>query len=158
MTPISVLPLPPDDLADGPDLALEVPAVPENVAMVRQAVQRLIENREISEEQRGDIILAVGEACANAVMHAYEGRPVGPVGVSGTFAGPMLCVVVADHGNGIAPRHDSPGLGLGLPLIASLTSSLELRPSPAGGTEVWMCFDLGAGERRRGGPRFQHLS
>jgi len=158
MTPLSVLPFSPDNLADGPDLTLEMPALPENVAMVRHAVQGLIENVAVADERRGDIILAVGEACANVVMHAYEGCPVGPVGVSGTFAGSVLCVVVADQGNGMAPRPDSPGLGLGLPLIASLSSSLELRPSAEGGTEVWMCFELDADERPRCGPRFQHVS
>lgn len=51
-----------------------------------------------------------------------------------------LQVVIADEGRGMASRPDSPGLGLGLPLMASLTTALEVRPSPAGGTEIWMTF------------------
>ena len=38
----------------------------------------------------------------------------------------MLVVDVRDNGRGMVPRLDSPGLGLGLPLIAQLTDVLEI--------------------------------
>ena len=53
-----------------------------------------------------------------------------------------LCLLVRDHGCGLAPRTDSPGLGLGLPLIAESASSLEVRTPGGGGTEIRMRFDL----------------
>ena len=53
-----------------------------------------------------------------------------------------LTVVVSDHGRGIVPRPDSPGLGLGLPLIATLAESLELGTGPGDETEVRMTFEL----------------
>jgi len=37
-----------------------------------------------------------------------------------------LVVTVGDEGHGIVPRPDSPGLGLGLPLIARLTQRCEI--------------------------------
>ena len=40
------------------------------------------------------------------------------------------------------PRADSPGLGLGLPLIATLAESLELGTGDDDQTEVRMTFDL----------------
>jgi PAS domain-containing protein len=41
------------------------------------------------------------------------------------------------------PRGDSPGLGLGLPTIAQLTTSFDIRDGPGGrGTEVHMVFDV----------------
>ena len=40
------------------------------------------------------------------------------------------------------PRPDSPGLGLGLPLIATLTESLELGTDADDRTEVRMTFRL----------------
>ena len=40
------------------------------------------------------------------------------------------------------PRPDSPGLGLGLPLIATLAESLELGTGPDDETEVRMTFEL----------------
>ncbi|MGH2854857.1 MAG: ATP-binding protein, partial [Solirubrobacteraceae bacterium] len=53
-----------------------------------------------------------------------------------------LRVVVRDEGKGIGPRPDSPGLGLGLPLIASLTESVELGRDEEERTEVRMTFLL----------------
>jgi hypothetical protein len=51
-------------------------------------------------------------------------------------------VVVRDEGMGIGPRPDSPGLGLGLPLIASLTESVQLGRDAEEHTEVRMTFSL----------------
>ncbi len=51
-------------------------------------------------------------------------------------------VIVRDRGRGFAPRVDSPGLGLGLPVIAALTRRLELQETPGGGTEVVMAFGI----------------
>ena len=55
-----------------------------------------------------------------------------------------LYLVVLDRGRGIVPRPDSPGLGLGLPLIATLAESLELGTGKLEETEVRMTFELGA--------------
>jgi serine/threonine-protein kinase RsbW len=121
---------------------LLVPAEAEQVAEARRAVVSLAQRAGLSGDRRTDVALAVGEACANAVMHAYEGRPPGRLRVVAEVRDHRLEVVVTDRGNGMAPRPDSPGLGLGLPLMASLTSALELRPAAGGGTEVWMCFEL----------------
>ena len=63
----------------------------------------------------------------------------------GPLVGPVLGrVVVVDEGRGILPRADSPGLGLGLPLIATLAESLELGTGANEETEVRMSFRLDA--------------
>jgi serine/threonine-protein kinase RsbW/stage II sporulation protein AB (anti-sigma F factor) len=89
-----------------------------------------------------DIRLAVSEACANAVIHAYEGEASGLMDIDVHAADGDLEVVIRDHGIGMAPRADSPGLGVGLPLMASLAGSMELLSPPGGGTEVRMRFPL----------------
>jgi hypothetical protein len=38
------------------------------------------------------------------------------------------------------PRPDSPGFGIGLPLIGNLASAVEIHEAPGGGTEVRMTF------------------
>jgi hypothetical protein len=50
-------------------------------------------------------------------------------------------VIVCDTGLGLAPRPDSPGLGLGMPLMASVTSSFRV-VSDGVGTEIHMAFAL----------------
>lgn len=124
------------------DLVLTVPARPENVALIRRAVGAFAHDAGFDEDGVADVALALSEACANVVIHAYRADlQDAVVEVRATWSDVALAVVVADHGGGMAPRTDSPGLGLGLPLMASLTSTLELREAAGGGTEVWMTFD-----------------
>jgi anti-sigma regulatory factor (Ser/Thr protein kinase) len=91
----------------------------------------------------GDIRLAVSEAATNAVVHAYRGSD-GALVARAHVADGELVVIVADTGPGIAPRSDSPGLGLGMPLMASVTTSFRV-VSRGGGTEVHMAFALPGG-------------
>jgi anti-sigma regulatory factor (Ser/Thr protein kinase) len=124
------------------DVQLTLPARAENVAVVRHALGGLGEALDLDPQTLSDMKLAVTEACTNVVVHAY-GESDGPMEVSASVDGPTLRVTVRDEGLGIVPRADSPGLGLGLPLIATLTESLELGKADDDRTEVAMVFRLG---------------
>jgi serine/threonine-protein kinase RsbW len=129
-------------VASAPDVELLLGARAENVAIVRHALGALGEVLEVDEQRLSDIRLAVTEACTNVVVHAYPDDQEGPLEVLATLLGEELLVVVRDEGRGIAPRPDSPGLGLGLPLIASLTESVQLGHDARERTEVRMTFSL----------------
>jgi serine/threonine-protein kinase RsbW len=124
-----------------PDLELSLPARAENVAVVRHAVGGLGEALAVPEQTLADIRLAVTEACTNVVVHAYP-HGEGPMEVDACLGEERLAIVVRDEGRGMLPRPDSPGLGLGLPLIATLTESLELAKGIDDATEVRMTFRL----------------
>jgi anti-sigma regulatory factor (Ser/Thr protein kinase) len=124
------------------DIEIALPARAENIAIVRHAFGALGEAYGVSEQMLSDLRLAVTEACTNVVVHAYPEGVEGPLEVSATVAGEHLTVVVRDRGNGISPRADSPGLGLGLPLIASLADTVQLGRDDSGHTEVRMGFSL----------------
>jgi serine/threonine-protein kinase RsbW len=126
-----------------PDLEITLPARAENVAVVRHAVGGLGEVLQVDDQTLSDIKLAVTEACTNVVVHAYPDGG-GPMGLRASIDDRRLYLVVLDRGRGIVPRPDSPGLGLGLPLIATLAESLELGTGHSEETEVRMVFDLGA--------------
>ena len=51
-------------------------------------------------------------------------------------------IVVSDDGSGLTARPDSPGLGLGLPIIAHITDDLVIHDAPGGGTVVQMDLPL----------------
>lgn len=119
---------------------LRVVALPGEVAGIRSDVSRLGRRAGLDDDRLADVVLAVGEACANAVIHAYVGREPGPLTVRTGLTDAGLEVTVSDAGRGMAPRSDSPGLGLGLPLMAAVTSEIEFRASRSGGTEIWMLF------------------
>ncbi|MEZ5122651.1 MAG: ATP-binding protein [Solirubrobacterales bacterium] len=123
------------------DVQLTLPARAENVAVVRHALGGLGEALELDPQVLSDVKLAVTEACTNVVVHAYANGE-GPMEVAATVEDAALRVTVRDEGIGILPRPDSPGLGLGLPLIATLTESLELGRAPDERTEVAMVFRL----------------
>jgi stage II sporulation protein AB (anti-sigma F factor) len=90
-----------------------------------------------------DIALAVTEAATNVVLHAYRDRSVpGPMIVEAERREDYLCFHVRDEGSGLAPRVDSPGLGLGLGLIAQVADSADVRTPETGGTEVVMRFNV----------------
>lgn len=125
-----------------PDIELALPARAENIAIVRHAFGALADAYDLSKQTLSDLRLAVTEACTNVVVHAYPSGQEGPMEVWAILAEDRLTVVVRDRGGGIAPRTDSPGLGLGLPLIASLADTVQLGRDDSGHTEVRMGFPL----------------
>ncbi len=137
-------PLAPEHVdTDAPDLELTLPARPENVAVARHAIGGFADVLDVPDQTLADVKLAVTEACTNVVVHAYPDGD-GPMGLRATVIDDVLRVVVVDEGRGMLPRPDSPGLGLGLPLIATLTESLELGTGASEETEVRMTFRLDA--------------
>src|SRR5690349_7628012 len=90
-----------------------------------------------------DIALAITEATTNVVLHAYRDRSVpGAVSIKAEAFEDHVCLYVLDEGSGLAPRVDSPGLGLGLGLIAQVADSADVRTPETGGTEVVMRFNM----------------
>jgi len=118
------------------------PARPEAVPRLRVAVGGQAERAGASPDARIDISLAVSEAATNAVLHAYRGRAPGELVVEVASLPEGIQVVVTDDGIGLQPRPDSPGLGLGLPMLAQLTTKLDITVPDTGGTRVGMLFAL----------------
>ena len=120
-----------------------VPAMPEAVPALRRAAVRFAAGLGAGDSVVDGVRLAVSEAVTNVVLHAYPDREKpGPVELTAALEGAALLVTVRDEGTGMSPRIDSPGLGLGLPLIAQTAHSLEVRQAPSGGTEMRMSFRL----------------
>src|SRR3954466_1653013 len=128
--------------APAPEVLLTMPARPEGVGVVRQALAGMADALDFDASVLADMKMAVTEACTNVVVHAYE-EQAGVLEVAMLADELGLTIVVRDHGAGIHPRParaEPPALGLGLPLIAALSDSFELRGSAGHGTEVRMTF------------------
>jgi serine/threonine-protein kinase RsbW len=120
-----------------------LPAMPEAVPALRRAAVQFAAGLGAGDSVVDGVRLAVSEAVSNVILHAYPDREEpGPVELTAALDGAELLVTVRDEGSGMSPRIDSPGLGLGLPLIAQTAHSLEVRPAPSGGTEMRMSFRL----------------
>lgn len=115
-----------------------LPARAENVALVRHAIAGFAEALDMAGAAIADLKTVVTEACMNVVTHAYEADQAGPLEVDAWQEGPDLVITVRDFGSGIRPLADVErrSLRLGLPLMAALTSSFEIRRGAGGGTEI----------------------
>lgn len=119
-------------------------AEPSAVPRARAAVVALARAAGASGDAIDDVRLAVSEAVTNVVMHAYVGAAPGPLRVRARIRGRRLAVEISDEGGGLRARPDSPGLGVGLPLIAAVTESLQLSNVEGEPSCVSMTFDLDA--------------
>jgi len=120
-------------------LDVDLPAEPESVPRARRAVLDALRGIAVDRDAIG---VVVSEAVTNAVVHAYRDRDrPGEVHVSAELHDEGVEIAVADDGLGLRPRPDSPGVGLGMPLIADLADSVVI--SDAGvGTKVAARFLL----------------
>ena len=130
-----------------PSFAATRRAIVEAVGPLRRALTRWTVDAGADQRTQEAVALAGSEAITNAVVHAYCDTPEpGTVSVSGEqLELERLRVTVRDDGCGMKPRPDSPGLGLGLPLIVQLAKSVEIDTRPGEGTRVAMDFDLLSG-------------
>jgi serine phosphatase RsbU (regulator of sigma subunit)/anti-sigma regulatory factor (Ser/Thr protein kinase) len=118
------------------------PAAPGAVASARHDVTAFAAAHGASETLCGDVALAVSEACTNVVVLAYRHRTGGPgeMHVEVASEGHALRVTVEDEGCGVRPRGDSPGVGLGLQIIARTTSAFEVQRTANGGARLILRF------------------
>ena len=122
------------------------PGAPVSVGIIRGEVAAIAGECGLEGEALADVLLAVSEAAANAVIHGSVGREDAHIELVVAVSDGVMLVTVSDNGNGLRPSSETAGLGAGLAIIAALTRCLEIR-STAAGTEVRMSF-LRPGERR----------
>jgi anti-sigma regulatory factor (Ser/Thr protein kinase) len=107
-----------------------------SVATARHAVADLA--RRVG-AQVDDVKIAVSEAVANSVVHAYRGIRPGKISVDARPERGRLLVTVADEGIGMTPNPRGPGLRVGIPLITKLCDDVRFASSDEG-TTVSMSF------------------
>ena len=116
----------------------DIAAVPSSLVGVRLELDRLLAGHLIPPARIADIRLAVTEACANAVIHAYPNGQAGTVHVTADLTQHTLVVGVRDYGSGLA---DPPSVGLGMPLMQTLADSVSIHDADPGAA-VQMVFQL----------------
>ena len=125
------------DVDEVSTVSLTIPARAEYLVFCRLVLAGLARTREIEPETLADMKLAVTEACANSVRHAYESEG-GNVAVRFRLGVDDIAIDVEDEGRGFHPpaRTAVPRAaretGMGLALIASLTDDLEVSSGEGG--------------------------
>ena len=126
-------------IAESNLLDVDLPAEPRSASHARRAVLEALKGIAVDRDAIG---VVVSEAVTNAVIHAYRDREhPGAVHVSARLDDEGVEISVGDDGIGLRPRPDSPGVGLGMPLIADLADQVEIT-TEGSGTRVAARFIL----------------
>ena len=116
----------------------ELPAAPASVGAARRLLRRFAGDLGVDVDA---VELAVSEAVANAVVHAYEDDR-GTVELEAAAAPYELQIVVRDHGCGMGGNGSDGGAGFGLPIIRRLARHVEVADARPGVT-LTMTFPRG---------------
>jgi anti-sigma regulatory factor (Ser/Thr protein kinase) len=117
---------------------LDLPADPAMLVRLRHVLTRWLRTQKLERELQAEILIAVSEACANAVEHAY-GPSCGRFKVKAERVDEAIEVTVLDEGRWRAPRGDNRGRGL--KIMEAAMDSLDVRTED-GGTKIVMRREL----------------
>jgi PAS domain S-box-containing protein len=118
-------------------LDVEFPAAAERLAPVRHELREWLDRLGMQQELAEDIVMAVGEACANSVEHGCRFDESLLVRLHGTVVDGQLCIAVSDPGAWRPARSDTPiDRGRGLALMRAVMRVELLVDGP--GTTVEM--------------------
>ena len=128
---------------------LDVPSTTANLAMIREFVTRVAAQAGLSEVEVGQLELAVDEACANVIEHAYGDDKTKQVMVRAIFDEDTLRIHVIDTGKGFdptqVPEQELKDLiakrktgGLGMRLIKTLMDEVHYDIEPGKRNELRM--------------------
>ncbi len=136
-------------------LDVDLPAEPQSASRARRAVLNALRGIAVDRDAVG---IVVTEAVTNAVLHAYRDRErPGRVHVAARLDDNGVQVSVDDDGMGMRPRVDSPGVGLGLPLMGDLADRVEVS-SRGPGTRIAARFALMGPAGPHGRPLARHVT
>jgi len=130
--------------------SLRMKALLENVPRAIECVSKWAQEAGFDEGTLYEIQLAVDEACANVVDHAYEGTDPGDIEVTCCLEDRCLTIRVRDWGKGFelasvdepdlnAPLEERSLGGLGLFLVKKMMDTVEFTSDPDLGNELTMC-------------------
>jgi GAF domain-containing protein/anti-sigma regulatory factor (Ser/Thr protein kinase) len=128
------------NLPVAPEMQLRFPAIPQVLADIRQVLRRWLHAQGALPEEIAALTLACGEACANAIEHAYAPGPAS-FELETAHASGVVTLAVRDTGRWRPPRGGHRGRGL--KMIKAAVDDVDVR-STESGTEIRMRRRLGS--------------
>ena len=125
-----------------------IPARGENLAGLRGDLRGWLTAQDVTGLAQHRTLLGVGEACGNAIEHAYPGRNRGAIDVEITHHGEHLTTRVEDHGIWRPTPRLATECGRGTGIMQAIGNRF-LRRSDAGGTTVTLTLPLDQGPSNR---------
>jgi anti-sigma regulatory factor (Ser/Thr protein kinase) len=124
---------------------------PSELPEVRRRLRAWLDRRQVGSEDADDVLLAIAEACNNAVEHAYD-HDRGRIQLHVDEDGEVLRATLRDEGRW-RPGGQDDDRGRGLLIMHALMQVTDIKRTP-GGTEVLLERRLG---RRNGHRRPAHV-
>lgn len=116
-------------------LEMTFPADPENLAASRSALRNWLSRARLDQDQAAKVLLAAGEAVANAIEHGHRHSPGGTVTLGATALDDQVQLTITDSGSWKTPDPDSyPRRGRGIKLMRALMHEVTIAYDNAGTT------------------------
>ncbi|OBJ03885.1 ATPase [Mycobacterium sp. 1482292.6] len=116
-------------------LELNFPADVSQLAPTRTALRHWLAKARLDPDQTMNVLVAAGEAVANAIEHGHRHRPQGVIRLGAIATGDAVRLTITDTGSWKAPQPASHShRGRGIPLMRSLMHDVDIRPDDDGTT------------------------
>ncbi len=139
----------------GEELVLTILSDPRMLKIARAGVSHLCTILGFASVEKNSVVLAVDEACANVIKHAYGGESGHPIEIRCRMFSDRLEVRVRDFGRQAdldrlqAPAPDGDQLGFGVRLMRTVMDTVQYSHDPVQGNHLLLVKHKGgqAGDR-----------
>lgn len=126
---------------------MKIPSRTDNLEIIRKFVIGIAKKFGFNDESIGEIELAVDEACANVIKHAYRYDKTKKIDITVETNGRKLTIIISDQGEGFDPeklesseqrlqKHARGGLGIAL--IKKVMDEVSFNIHPGSRNQVKM--------------------
>ncbi|OBG30532.1 SpoIIE family protein phosphatase [Mycobacterium sp. 852002-51057_SCH5723018] len=116
-------------------LELKFPADVSHLAPTRKALRTWLTRARLDPDQTMNVLIAAGEAVANAIEHGHRHSPQGTISLDATVLVDQVHLTITDTGSWKPPQPASEShRGRGIALMKGLMHDVSIDPDPAGTT------------------------
>jgi anti-sigma regulatory factor (Ser/Thr protein kinase) len=116
-------------------LEMDFPAHVGQLAPTRTALRSWLTRAGVHSDQIHDVLIAAGEAVANAIEHGHRDRPEGIISLRATVLSDQVQFTIADSGSWKAPQPVAEAhRGRGITLMRALMQDIAINPDSTGTT------------------------
>jgi serine/threonine-protein kinase RsbW len=131
----------------------------ENIELAQHLCGKLLEGREVSEETKHWLLMALREALANAIKHGNRQDLSKRIHLEMDVVGQNLQISIRDEGEGfdpgavedpLAPENRLKTSGRGIFYMKTFMDDVRFRKLEGGGMEIILTKNLSAGKEKEG--------